>query len=120
MERIKSWLKSWIFWLIVSIILLVVLIVLSNGWKVGDDWLFVIMLLVEAAVVMLLLNLSRKNWMKVLLTVLISSVSALFLFSISSMLGIYPDFFEEILIPLLLALIIPSGAMTLLKLVWKK
>ena len=31
-----------------------------------------------------------------------------------------PDFFEEILIPLLLALIIPSGAMTLLKLVWKK
>jgi hypothetical protein len=61
MERIKSWLKNWVFWLIVSIILLVVLIVLSDGWKVGDDWLFVIMLLVEAAIVMLLLNISRKN-----------------------------------------------------------
>jgi hypothetical protein len=58
--------------------------------------------------------------MKVLLTVLISSVSALLLFSISSMLGIYPEFFEGILIPLLLALIIPSGTMTLLKLVWRK
>ena len=58
--------------------------------------------------------------MKVLLTVLISSFAFLLLFSLSSILGIYPDFFEEILIPLLLALIIPSGAMVLLKLIWKK
>ena len=120
MERFKSWLKGWVFWLIVSIVLLVLLVILLDGWKVGDDRLFLIMLLVEAAVVMFLLNLSKKNWMKILLTILISSVAALFLFSLSSMLGIYPDFFEEIFIPLLLALIIPSGAMVLLKLVWKK
>lgn len=78
------------------------------------------MLLAEAAVVMLLLNVSKKNWMKVLLTILISCLAVFFLFSISSTLGIYPDFFEELLIPLLLAFIIPSGAMVLLKLVWKK
>ena len=78
------------------------------------------MLLVEAAIVMLLLNISRKNWMKVLLTVLVSSFAALLLFMISSAWGIYPDFFGEILGPLLLALIIPSGAMVLFKLIWKK
>ena len=61
MERIKSWLKSWVFWLIVTVILFALFIFLLDGWKVGDDWLFVIMLLVEAAIVMLLLNLSRKN-----------------------------------------------------------
>jgi hypothetical protein len=58
--------------------------------------------------------------MKVLLTVLISSFAVLLLFSVSSMLGIYPDFFEEILVPLLFALIIPSGALVLFKLIWKK
>lgn len=120
MERFKSWLKSWVFWLIVSVILFAVLIRLLNGWKVGDDRLFVIMLLLEAAIVMLLLNLSRKSWMKALLTILISCFAVLFLFVLAGMLDISPDFFVGVLMPLLFALIIPAGAMTLLKLVWKK
>lgn len=57
----KSWLKNRIFWLIVSVVLLAVLIRLLDGRKLNDDRLFVMLLLVEAAVVMLLLNLSRKN-----------------------------------------------------------
>ena len=108
MERLKSWLKSWVFWLIVSVILLSLLIFLISDWMVSDDRLFVLMLLVEASIVMLLLNISRENLMKVLLTVLISSFAVLLLFLISNTLDMYPDFFEEILIPLLLALIIPS------------
>jgi hypothetical protein len=61
MNRIKSWLKSWVFWLIVTVILLALLIFLLDGWRVSDDRLFVFMLLAEAAVVMLLLNVSKKN-----------------------------------------------------------
>ena len=120
MEKFKSWLKSWVFWLIITVILLALLIFLISDWKVSDDRLFVFMLLTEAAIVMLLLNISKDKLMKVALTVLICSFAVLLLFLVSSTLDMYPDFFEEILIPLLLALIIPSGAIALLKLVWKK
>ena len=120
MERFKSWLKSWVFWLIVSVILFAILIRLLADWKVADDRLFLIMLLVAAAIVMLLLNLSRKNWMKVLLTVLVSSFALLLLFVLAGMLDISPDFFEGVLLPLLFALIIISWPMVLLKLIWKK
>lgn len=120
MERIKSWLKSWVFWLIVSVILFAILIRLLDDWKIADNRLFVVMLLVGAAIVMLLLNLSKKNWMKVLLTVLISSFALLLLFVLAGMLDISPDFFVGVFLPLLFTLIIISGAMVLLKLIWKK
>jgi hypothetical protein len=109
-----------VFWLIITAILLAVFIFLIDEWRVSDDRLFVILLLVEAAIVMLLINISRENLLKVSLTVLISSFSVLLFFLLSNALDIYPDFFEEILLPLSLALIIPSGTITLLKLVWKK
>lgn len=120
MATIKSWLKSWVFWLIVSVILLALLILLMNGWKVGDDWLFVLLILVEAAIIMLLLNASKENLMKISLTVLVFSLAVLLLFVVSGALNIEPDFFVGILVPLLFALIIPSWIIVLLKLIWKK
>ncbi|MBO7095145.1 hypothetical protein J6V86_03060 [bacterium] len=108
MGRIKSWLKSWIFWLIVTVILLALFIFLLNGWKVGDDWLFALLILMEAAIIMLLLNASKENLMKISLTVLVFSLAVLLLFVVSGALDIEPDFFVEILVPLLFVLIIPS------------
>ena len=119
MEKFKSWLKSWIFWLIVSVILLAVFIFLISDWMIGDDRLFVLMLLIGASIVMLLINIPKENLMKVLLTVLVSSFSVLLLFLLASILGISPDFFEGVLLPLLFALIIISWPMVLLKLIWK-
>ncbi|MBQ5945277.1 hypothetical protein IJL65_02525 [bacterium] len=75
---------------------------------IGDDRLFVLMLLIGASIVMLLINIPKENLMKVLLTVLVSSFSVLLLFLLASILGISPDFFEGVLLPLLFALIIIS------------
>ena len=82
--------------------------------------MFLVMLLLEWAIIMFLFSISRKTWVKIPLTILIAWFSILWLSLVLHFLYIDSDILEEIFVPLALSVIVPTTIVTLLKLVRKK
>ena len=119
MNTIKSLLRGWVFWLIISVILLALLFYLMDDWKLDDERLGVMLLMFTITFTVFLFNISRGKGVKLPLTILICAFAVYLLCAVAD--GLYIDSYvtEDLFMPLSISLLVPSWAATLLRLVWK-
>lgn len=120
MDTIKRWLRSWGFWLMVTLILGVLTYCLIDDWKLADKRLVLFFFLSIIAFIMFLVSLwYGESWIKRLTTIVICCFGMLLICWLALVPADLNSDFLDLLINLSVGVLIPSSFVLLLKLVWR-
>ena len=119
MDTIKRWLRSWCFWLVLTLIFWVLTFCLIDDWKLADKRLVIFFLLSIAVFIMFLISVWHgENWIKKLTTIVICCFATLFICWLWLVPADLNSNLLDLLINLSVGVLIPSSFVLLLKLVW--